>query len=322
VVAFALHFSEGAEIVRLAERAEPWWLLVALLLQSATYLAQGEIWRSAGRAAHFPVSVRAAYELSLAKLFVDQALPSAGISGAVVVARSLERRGMRRAAAMAAVVVNTASYYATYAGCLAGALVIALLHEQASALLVWASVAFVLFGIALAAAALALSGRGARTPTARIVRLRLLRSAVELLGAAEPKLTRRPRLLLEASAYQLAIVLLDAATVWTLIRALGGIAAPSGVFASFMISALFRTIGVLPGGLGSFEAMSVLTLKMVGVTLPVALSATLLFRALSFWLPMLPGLWFSRSAMTARSGGGARGDLAELRSLERDVRRL
>lgn len=36
---------------------------------------------------------------------------------------------------------------------------------------------------------------------------------------------------------------------------------------------------------------------MVGVEIPVALAATPLFRGLSFWLPMLPGLWFSRRAM-------------------------
>jgi hypothetical protein len=39
---------------------------------------------------------------------------------------------------------------------------------------------------------------------------------------------------------------------------------------------------------------------MVGVALPVALSATLLFRGLSFWLPMVPGYWFSRRAVAPR----------------------
>jgi len=34
----------------------------------------------------------------------------------------------------------------------------------------------------------------------------------------------------------------------------------------------------------------------MGVSVPVALSATLIFRGLSFWAPMLPGFWFSRQA--------------------------
>ena len=45
VITAALHFSEGEAFVRLAEHAEPWWLLVALLLQAGTYVAQGGIWR-------------------------------------------------------------------------------------------------------------------------------------------------------------------------------------------------------------------------------------------------------------------------------------
>jgi Mg2+-importing ATPase len=45
VVAAALHFTEGRDPLRLAERAQPGWLLAALLLQVGTYLAQGQVWR-------------------------------------------------------------------------------------------------------------------------------------------------------------------------------------------------------------------------------------------------------------------------------------
>ena len=61
-----------------------------------------------------------------------------------------------------------------------------------------------------------------------------------------------------------------------------------------MIASVFRTVGIVPGGLGTFEATSVWTLHMLGVSVPVGLAATLLFRGLSFWLPMLPGWWVSR----------------------------
>ena len=116
---------------------------------------------------------------------------------------------------------------------------------------------------------------------------------------------RSPRVLTETIALQLGIVLLDAATVWALIAALGVAASVTGVFASFMIASLFRTMGIMPGGLGTFEATSVLMLRMVGVDLAVALAATLLFRGLSFWLPMLPGYWFSRRAIASTSSVAA-----------------
>jgi len=60
----------------------------------------------------------------------------------------------------------------------------------------------------------------------------------------------------------------------------------SPVFASFMLSTLARTLGVVPGGLGVFEAVSVTTLKLIGVPVAAGLAATLLFRVFTFWLPI------------------------------------
>lgn len=107
-------------------------------------------------------------------------------------------------------------------------------------------------------------------------------------------LVRDRRILRTATAWQLAIVLLDAATMSVCIRAIGAHAPADAVFASFMIASLVRTMGVVPGGLGTYEATSVGTLHLVGISVSAALSATLIFRGLTFWIPMLPGLWSSR----------------------------
>ncbi|HEX6838432.1 MAG TPA: lysylphosphatidylglycerol synthase transmembrane domain-containing protein [Polyangia bacterium] len=299
VVVGALHFSEARQFVHLTERAEPWWMLVALALQAATYSAQGEVLACVSRAGGFPLRLATWYELSVAKLFVDQAVPSVGVSGMVVVARSLEERGVPRTVVAAATVVDIASCYAAYVLGLGVALLLTALRGEATTLIVWISSFFILLGIALTATVLGLSGRPAGRIASRLRRLEPLARMIGFLGEADLGLARKPRLLALATAWQIVILLLDSATVWVLIRALGAHASASGVFASFMISTVFRIIGVLPGGLGTFEASSVLTLKMIGVGLPVALSATLLFRGLSFWLPMLPGMWCSRRAMRA-----------------------
>jgi hypothetical protein len=191
---------------------------------------------------------------------------------------------------MAGVVVDIATYYGTYLLCLAAALIVTLVREEATVLLAVVATAFAVFAIAMIATSLALSGRGARAISRRLARVRPVRSALKFLEDADPHLARSPRLLFAAGAWQLSIFVLDAATLWALIAAAGGSASAPAVFASFMISTLLRTVGLLPGGLGVFEAASVLTLRLIGVDVAVALSATLLFRGLSFWLPMLPGL--------------------------------
>lgn len=292
VVLVALHWSEERALVRLAAGARPWWMAVATALQACTYLAQGQIWRLVGRQRGELLPLGQAARLSLAKLFIDQALPSAGISGTLVVARGLEQRGMARTVVMAAMVVDGVAYYAAYVVALIAALLLPP-AGRSTWLFLPAALFLAAFSMALGATALALSSRRAPAP-GQFRRVPLLRNVVALLAEADPALVRSPALLLKCTGLQLAVVLLDAATLWTLIVSLGGSASPLRVYASFMASSLLRTVSVVPGGLGVFEAASVATLRQSGATLPVALGATLLFRGLSFWLPMVPGLWFAR----------------------------
>lgn len=317
VIAIALRFAEWREFVRIAEQAHPWWLVLAIALQGATYLAHGQIWRNVIAAAGVSIPIPVIYRLSLAKLFVDQALPSGGLSGTVLMERALEERAIPRRVVMAAVVVTTATYYAAYMLCLAIALIALVIMGQAHKLAIVAVIIFIPFGAALIVAVLALSGRQRRRITPKLARFRILRHAFDFLRSADAQLARNPRLLILGLALQLTVVLLDSATVWLLIQSLGVTASLPAVFASFMISSLFRSIiAFVPGGLGTFEASSVLTLKMSGVPLPIALSATLLFRGLSLWVPMIPGLWFSRHAVARHQGEAHRSQFDNYWALE------
>jgi Mg2+-importing ATPase len=299
VVALVFGFSEARQFLDLLQRARPAWLLVALALQSGTYLAQSWIWRTVAHAGHTPVPAATAYKLSLAKLFMDQALPSAGISGTIVVARALAARGVPAGTVAAGVIVNMVTYHGSYLLCLAAALAVAAAAGHARGWIVGAWALFALLGIALATAALTLSGRRTGALPSWIARLRPLRPALAILNAADLRILRSARVIASAAFCQFAIVLLDAFTLWAVIRATGASAPFERVFASFMISVFLRSISFVPSGLGTFEAASVLTLHLLGLPLPVALSSTLLFRLLSFWLPMLPGLVFSRAAARA-----------------------
>ncbi|HUB07284.1 MAG TPA: lysylphosphatidylglycerol synthase transmembrane domain-containing protein [Myxococcales bacterium] len=306
VVYTALHFSEAEGFVRIAREARPWWLAAALYLQALTYSAQGEVFCLVGRAGGTPLRRWTAYRLSLAKIFVDQAIPSAGLSGTALIAASLERGGMPRPVVAAAMAVDHATYYAAYVLCLGAALGWLALAGDATTLIVGVSAAFCVFGAVFGASFLLVAGR---RPRARwLARLKPLQAGLDYLAAADRMLAWRAPLLGACLLCQLAIVALDAATVGVCLASLGARASPGGVFASFMVSSLLRTLGVVPGGLGTYEAASVLTLKAVGVSIPAALAATLLFRGFSFWLPLVPGLWLSRHAVASASGPSHHGE--------------
>jgi Mg2+-importing ATPase len=199
------------------------------------------------------------------------------------------------------VVVNTISYVAANAIGIGVALAMLDARGRTSPALLAASAAFVLTVSMLAVLLFRLTRPGAWPPR-RLTRLGPVPRALKLLRRARPHLVRSRALLAYCTSLQLAILLLDAGTVGVLIQALGHSPSPSGVFVSFMVSTLVRLIVPIPGGLGAFEAASVGALSLTGVKLSVALAATLLFRVLSFWLPMVPGLWLSH-----REGRPARG---------------
>lgn len=129
---------------------------------------------------------------------------------------------------------------------------------------------------------------------APVLRLRAVASLLDAVMSADPALVRRPDLLLTSYVHHIGVLLLDAATVWTMLRGVGLHAPPAPVFASFMVSSLARIVGISPGGIGTFEAASVATLHLVHVPVASALAATLLFRGLSFWIPLVPGLVLAR----------------------------
>lgn len=292
--------AEVEEFVRLAEQAQPRWLLLAAVLQAGTYLAQGAVWLLISRAAGGPLTLWDATRLTIAKLFVDQSLPSVGISGTLLVSEALERRGLARPASAAAAVGYTASNQLAFALSVAVAVVLAGMRGESIRALLLATMLALGCGMLMAGSALLLAGRAGGRIRGALTRIPPLRPVLRTLAEADPRLAHRGDLLWTATVYQALNILLDAATLWVVFAALGLRPPFAAVFTSLALSNVFRMVGVLPGGLGTFEAASVVALRLAGIQLSAALSAVLLFRLLSFWLPMLPGWWLARGALRPR----------------------
>jgi uncharacterized membrane protein YbhN (UPF0104 family) len=79
---------------------------------------------------------------------------------------------------------------------------------------------------------------------------------------------------------------LDYLALLCALRAVGAEPQPSLVLLAYTAAAVLALIPLTPGGLGFVEAGLVGTLKLAGVAAPAALAATLLYRIVSFWLPL------------------------------------
>jgi uncharacterized membrane protein YbhN (UPF0104 family) len=133
-----------------------------------------------------------------------------------------------------------------------------------------------------------------------IARLPAIGSLLSSVGTAPTELLHDRRLFRRAIVLQFTEILLDSSTLFVMLMAIGAFVAPSAVFGSFVMASAVSRVVPVPLGLGTLEASLVAMLRVVGVSIEAALTATLLLRGFTLWLPMLPGLWCARRELWPR----------------------
>jgi glycosyltransferase 2 family protein len=294
VIAAALHLATVEQFAKLAGAARPDWFLLACLAQVATYPCAALVWAQALSRAGYPQPIAVLVPLGLAKQFMDQVVPSSGVSGAVIVAAGLTRRGCPAHIAMAVLLVGLVSYFAAYFLSVLGSVAMLWLHDQMDAPLLAAVTIFAVAILAIPSAVLWIKASVRRLPSNSLAWMPGAAILREAIAKAPTDLLRDPVLLAQTVGLEIAGFALDALTRWLAFNALG-VAVPIWIaFASFMTASMTATLGPIPLGLGTFEAACVGMLVLLGVAVEAALAATLLLRGLTFWVPMIPGLWLAR----------------------------
>lgn len=303
VIVIAIKFGELKDLYAIFSRAQPLWLIAGGILQLGTYVCAASVWYLVLAKAGSRQSLISVVPLGLARLFVDQAMPTGGVSGTVLVMQGLKRRGVKIGTAMAALLVSLVSFYGAYLlAVLIGLLVLALLGKI-NPIIIAAAGVFAVVAIGIPSLVLVLKEEIDRPIFKRLTRLPGVKILREAIAKSPRDLLHAPKLVGAAVLLQFAVFLLDAATLYAMLLALGVTDAdPGGVFASFIIASVAATIGLVPLGLGTFEGVCLLMLKLIGVPLEIGLTAILLFRGLTFWLPMLPGMMLAQRELKEEKG--------------------
>ena len=76
------------------------------------------------------------------------------------------------------------------------------------------------------------------------------------------------------------------------VEAFGASASIAQVGAVYLIASFIAAASPTPGGLGAIEAATIAGLTGIGVSSGAAVSAVLVYRLATYWLPVLPG-WYS-----------------------------
>jgi glycosyltransferase 2 family protein len=266
------------------ESAQWAWVLVAIACSALTYLASA-IGLLGG------VSVRVPFWPTLltqgASSYINRVSP-ANVGGMALNVRFLQKAGVEPTAGVAAVGVNS----------LAGALVhlVILVIFFAWAGRGGAAKAFhlpsssVLLAVLAAVAAIigiVVATRQGRNFAARKV-LPPLRSSLASLRRVARSPVRLTMLFGGSALVTLAYVGALVASV----EAFGGGASIAKIGAVYMAAAVVATATPTPGGVGGFEAAAIAGLTGIGISSGAAVSAVVISRLATYWLPVPPG-WVS-----------------------------
>jgi len=301
LLAAVLHWGDVKRFAALVVHAEPVWLIVAAVLQLGTYAGLAAQWGLALRNGHSGVRPRELFRLTLAKHFADQVVPTAGVSGNVVLVDRLMRLGVRRGKAVATLLLQIIAYYVSYALGALWVLIVLWWKSRMSLLLGGAAVLFVVVATGIPAAILWLQRRGRDRIPALVMGWSKARRFFELVGEAPGEMLRDRSLIAWLTVLNALVFLADTGTMHACLLALGVHAPLSASYVAFMMASIAVILGPVPMGLGSFEAVSIAMLRLFGVPFEAAISATLMFRGFTLWLPLIPGGIFLRKELKAQA---------------------
>ena len=269
-------------LAELASQADWRWVIPALLLSAATYIGAG-----------MALTGFVPEKLSLLRTMVAQlaasfaTLVSPPTLGAVAVnVRYLQKSEVHPALAAASVGVSQVMAFVMHIVLLLGFGILA--GSQSSldlpAVPGWAFVivALLIIGV-LAAVAI---------PQSRGWMQKRVQPILSQVGPRLLTLTQRPAKLAEGIGGILLLNIGYCLCLVACVRAFGGGGTVAAIAVVYLAGATLGQAAPTPGGLGAVEAALSAGLTAAGVEAGVAVSAVLLFRLVTFWLPTIPG-WFS-----------------------------
>jgi uncharacterized membrane protein YbhN (UPF0104 family) len=307
VILVSVHSSEISGFAAQVTKLEPGWFLAAALAQLATYGCVAHVWRRVLTRAGTPLPFFRLYPLSLAKLFADQALPSGGVSGAVFFLHALGQRGVPQKTAFTVFIFATVSFFTAFLAATMISLFAIAAAEKAPPLLAESIALFsaVIFLFALLGF-LYFVFRPDHPPV-WLQKTPWADKALAFIDEAFRQIASKRRLFFEVTIIQLVVRMIDGATLYFIFLAIGAPIDYGVAFVGVVIGSVAATIGPIPMGLGAFETGMMTSVNVFGVPIETALTATLVYRGLSLWLPLIPGFFVIQREMLQIKSSDYRG---------------
>lgn len=289
--------SELESVVATVRGARPGWLAGATLLQISVYIMFALVLRQSLIILKYRLRLRNVLPISFTGIVLNRFFPSSGTVAEVV---GLVGRNVPQGTATVALTLNLLSGFTAFGILLLGGLgylfthggiVIGNLIALLPALVIVLLIALFIFRQArdrdrLTRRALALQRKVGRVLHRSFAPAAILRFLEEMYDGFA-LIRSNSKSFIRLVGMQLMALLLDSAGLTLLFLSLNVQPHPLLVLLGYALAYTVATVSSLPGGGGSFEAAMTLTYTRLGIPSHVALSVTLLYRFMTFWLPLL-----------------------------------
>jgi putative heme transporter len=281
------------------EGGDKWWIAIGVVLEMLSFAGYIVLVRAVLVRGQEGVGWSESYQITMAGLVATRLFAAAGAGGVALTAWALRRSGMEPRLVACRMVAFMVLLYVIYAGSLlldGVGLGIGLFPGGGSfaITIVPAIVAAVLFAVAGAMSLLPgdverrlarwASGSGrighwiARAAAVPALAASGVRTAIELVRTRDPGLLGAP-----------AWWGFDIAVLWAMFHAFGSPPPFTVIWMAYFVGMLGNLLP-LPGGLGGVEGGMIGALAAFGVDFNLSVVSVLSYRAISFWLPTLPGV--------------------------------
>jgi uncharacterized membrane protein YbhN (UPF0104 family) len=281
------------------ERGDTWWIAIGVFLEICSFGGYVVLFRAVFvRGQHSPIGWSESYQITMAGLAATRLFAAGGAGGIALTAWALRRSGMESRLVACRMVAFTVLLYAIYAG----AVILDGIGLGTGVLPGEGSFAITIVPAAIAAIMVAITGAMALLPgdierrlarraagsgrMARLVALAVtvpamaasgVRTAIELIRSRDPGLLGAP-----------AWWGFDICVLWACFHAFGTPPPFTVILMAYFVGMVGNLLP-LPGGLGGVEGGMIGAFAAFGVDFNLAVLAVLSYRAISFWLPTLPG---------------------------------
>jgi uncharacterized protein (TIRG00374 family) len=302
------HFAAIEKDFLLLEKVESYWLTVAISLQLLTYVTTGLIYQLLLGPFHLSKlpSLKELTKASVVSLFFNKTMPSAGISGNAFFFRFLAAFNIAANNIVAIILAELFIFYSAIQALLILLLFICLFFYRTSPIYVSTLIAgLVIYSIFSITITLAVRKNYLPNIYKRAEKIKAFNVLVEKvkkrMGSQHIQqqdirvielLKGNRTTVIKVFLLQLVIFTLDALTIFALFHGIGIHASFFVTLVSLICTQVISLLPFLPGSLLVYEGSMSFFLMNLHLPLGSSIVVTLLFRLLSFWLPLPLGILF------------------------------